>query len=257
MKDLFAREQGILDLALDYMDGLQGRPPGDSQMLETLANEYGVLLKQLRTLVRISDKASMGLRSAQKERVAELAGQVHYDALTGIYNRRYMEEALNKIVNAMKRAGGGMLSVLILDLDYFKKYNDTYGHAEGDACLQAVAKAISVSITRTEDFVARYGGEEFVVVLPNAREDGACIIAERAIENVRNCNIPHSKNKAAPVVTLSIGIATGNVRTLETGLEYIKRADQALYASKANGRNRYTLYRQSIGRPEGAGSLRA
>jgi len=249
MKDLFAREQTILDVARSYIDGLHGEPPGDNEMLETLADEYGVLLRQLRTVVRISDKASMGLQSAQKEEVAELAGKVHYDALTGVYNRRYMEEALNKIVHTMKRAGGGMLSLMLLDLDYFKKYNDTYGHAEGDACLQTVAKAIACSITRTEDFVARYGGEEFVVVLPNAREDGACIIAERTIENVRNCNIPHRKNKAAPVVTLSIGIASGNVRTLETGLEYIKRADQALYASKANGRNRYTLYRQSIGRP--------
>jgi len=249
MKDLFAREQAILEAALDYMEGLHGEPPGDNEMLETLVKEYGVLLKQLRTVVRISDKASMGLQHAQKEEVAELAGKVHYDALTGVYNRRYMEEALNKIVNTMKRAGGGMLSLMILDLDYFKKYNDTYGHAEGDACLQAVAKAIAGSITRTEDFVARYGGEEFVVVLPNAREDGACIIAERTIENVRNCNIPHRENQAAPVVTLSIGIVTGNVRTLETGLEYIKRADQALYASKANGRNRYTLYRQAAGAP--------
>jgi len=129
-----------------------------------------------------------------------------------------------------------------VDVDHFKKYNDTYGHVEGDVCLQTIAKAIAGSITRTEDFVARYGGEEFVVVLPNAHEDGARMIAERIMENVRECNIPHGTSEAAPVVTVSIGIAAGNVRTLRTGMEYIKRADQALYASKANGRNRYTMY---------------
>ena len=242
MKDLFEREQQIADAARDYIKTLHGEPLGKNEMLEMLAHEYSILLKQLRRIVRISDKASKGLQHAKKEQVAELAGKVHYDALTGIYNRRYMEEALSRIVSAMQRAGGGMLGVLMADVDYFKKYNDAYGHADGDVCLQTIAKAIAGSITRTEDFAARYGGEEFVVVLPNAHEDGARVIAERIIENVRKCNIPHKTSKAASVVTVSIGIATGDVRTLQTGMEYIKRADQALYASKENGRNRYTMY---------------
>ena len=241
MEDLFEREQQILDAALEYIKNLHGAPPGNNEMLETLANEYGILLKQLRRIVGISDRTSRGLQYAQKEQVAELAGKVHYDALTGIHNRRYMEESLDSIVDTLQRTGGGMLSVLLVDVDHFKKYNDTYGHVEGDRCLQTVAGAIAGSVTRTEDFVARYGGEEFVVVLPNAHEDGARIIAERIIEHVRKCNIPHGTSEAAPVVTVSIGIAAGNVRTLRTGMEYIKRADQALYASKANGRNRYTL----------------
>jgi len=242
MEDLFEREQQILDAALEYIEKLHGEPPGNNEMLATLVNEYGILLKQLRRIVRISDKTSRGLQYAQKEQVAELAGKVHYDALTGIYNRRYMEEALNRIVNTMQRTGGGMLSVLMLDVDYFKKYNDAYGHVEGDACLQAIAGALAGSITRAEDFVARYGGEEFVAVLPNAGEDGARMIAERIMENIRQCNIPHRTSEAAPIVTVSMGIAAGNVQTVQTGMEYIKRADQALYASKANGRNRYTVY---------------
>jgi diguanylate cyclase (GGDEF)-like protein len=128
----------------------------------------------------------------------------------------------------------------MIDLDFFKNYNDTYGHTLGDACLKAVAKVFADSVLRPEDFVARYGGEEFVAILPNTGGKGACGVAERILRNVRLLNIPHEKSAAASHVTVSIGITTGSVLNTRDGSEFIKRADEALYISKQSGRNKYT-----------------
>ena len=162
------------------------------------------------------------------------------DVLTGIYNRRYIEENLKKIINTISRAGGS-ISFIMIDVDFFKKYNDTYGHGKGDSCLKTVTNALSQSLFREEDFIARYGGEEFVVVLPYCDERGAHKVANRMLQNVRNCEIPHEKNEAASCVTISIGVTTGNADHTRTGNDYIKRADEALYMSKNNGRNQYTF----------------
>ena len=161
------------------------------------------------------------------------------DPLTGIYNRRFLEENLDRIIKSLSRSGG-KLSLLMLDVDYFKKYNDTYGHNMGDSCLKTLANTFNQSITRTEDFVARYGGEEFVIVLPNVDERGASTVAERVLNNIRERNIPHEKSDAASCVTVSIGGVTSSVTHSHTGADFIKKADSALYMSKQNGRNRYT-----------------
>ena len=162
------------------------------------------------------------------------------DALTGIHNRRYMEDGLESIVELLSRSSNGILSVLLVDIDYFKMYNDTYGHQQGDVCLKNVAKALEEAISRTNDFVARYGGEEFIAVLPNTSELGARLIAEKFLENVRALNIPHISSSAAECVTVSIGVTTGRVMYTQNWEDYLKRADKALYLSKQNGRNQYT-----------------
>ncbi|MCL1814196.1 MAG: GGDEF domain-containing protein [Treponema sp.] len=161
------------------------------------------------------------------------------DALTGIYNRRFLDENLEHIIKSLSRSEG-KLSLLMLDVDYFKKYNDTYGHTMGDICLKTLANTIVQSITRADDFVARYGGEEFVIVLPNVDECGSTMIAERVLKNVREQNIPHKSSDAAGFVTVSIGGVTSIVDHSHTAHDYIRKADQALYTSKQNGRNRYT-----------------
>ena len=171
--------------------------------------------------------------------IQDLFTKANYDALTGIYNRRFMENNLDRIMMFLSRSNS-LLSVLMVDVDFFKKYNDTYGHEKGDICLKAVAQALAGSITRTNDFAARYGGEEFVGILPNTDEAGARVIAESLIENVRKLNIPHVKNAAAPCVTISVGVATGKVGYTQSWTDYLKRADEALYMSKQNGRNQYT-----------------
>jgi len=242
MEDIFDREQNVLDNALSHIDDVCCGNPLCIEQFETLVKEYRMLLKQHKKVIKISDRASSNMIIDQKGQITDLSDKVQHDALTGIFNRRYMEDALERVVKILQRAGDGMLSVLMMDIDFFKKYNDNYGHAEGDVCLKAVARAINDSLMREDDFAARYGGEEFTVVLPNTNEDGARAIAERILENLRIANIPHEKSDVSPHVTVSIGIATGDAKAVNNGTDFIKRADEALYYSKEHGRNRYTFF---------------
>ena len=168
------------------------------------------------------------------------AGEAYYDALTGIYNRRYLDEHLSRLLKTLSRSGG-ILSLMMIDIDCFKKYNDTYGHGEGDNCIRVVAETLKKSITRTDDFVVRFGGDEFVVVLPNTNEGGVRKIAKKLLENIKDMNIPHRKNDVAHCVTISIGVTTGKADQSQTEEDYINRADEMLYMSKQNGRNRSTF----------------
>ena len=168
---------------------------------------------------------------------AFIRAEVEYDALTGIYNRRYFDETMEHVIRTLSRAEG-ILSMLMIDIDFFKRYNDTYGHIEGDRCLKAVAQTLSKCITRADDFIARYGGEEFIVVLPNTDEQGARLIANKLLENVRNLNLPHEKSDAAAYVTVSIGGTTGKVIHTHNAGDFVKRADELMYKSKQEGRDR-------------------
>jgi diguanylate cyclase (GGDEF)-like protein len=208
-----------------------------------------VMLEPLNQLVKTINQTftDMDLKPQEggqyRDEVGTLGDFLHLtiiDQLTGIYNRRYLDGCLKKIIKLLSRTGGS-LSVLMIDIDYFKKYNDAYGHDAGDDCLRAVADALSQCIIREEDFVARYGGEEFTVVLPNTDENGAKLVAERMLGKIRECNIPHEKSDIASHVTISIGGATSIVNHLQHGKDYIKLADEGLYESKENGRNRYTF----------------
>ena len=172
--------------------------------------------------------------------ISDLFTKANYDALTGVYNRRFMETLLQQNMEYLSRSGA-TLSVLMMDIDFFKHYNDHYGHQAGDHCLAAVAKALSNCVTRASDFVARYGGEEFLAVLPNTDEAGARVIAEKMLESVRALDIPHEYSEAGPVVTISAGVTTGQVSHTQSMASYIKAADDALYASKQSGRNKYTF----------------
>ena len=162
------------------------------------------------------------------------------DSLTGVYNRRYFDETLLNIIHMLSRSDTH-LSVLMLDIDHFKQYNDAYGHLIGDECLKKVAAILRKSLERDSDFVARYGGEEFVIVLPNTSKNGACYIAERILEKIRAANIPHEKSPVSNRVTASIGIASSKAYYTQTKEDYAKHADEALYASKRGGRDRYSL----------------
>jgi len=171
--------------------------------------------------------------------IHDLFAKANVDALTGIYNRRFMENNLEHIMAMLSRSNG-LLSVLMLDIDFFKKYNDAFGHDKGDECLRSIALTLSESITRVSDFSARYGGEEFIAVLINTDEAGTHVVAERLLENIIALNIPHPGNSASPYVTVSIGGTSGRVVYGQKWEEYVKRADDALYMSKRDGRNRFT-----------------
>ncbi len=182
------------------------------------------------------------LRQTQKELVqSELkAEKIYYDALTEIYNRRYFDENIERLISTLSRSGG-ILSLLMVDIDHFKRYNDTYGHVKGDECLKIIAKTLQNCLTRRDDFVARYGGEEFVIALPNTNEGGARLIAERMIEQIRGKKIPHERNVDGKIVTVSIGVTTRDVKPTISAAMFIHRADEMLYESKRNGRNKYTF----------------
>jgi diguanylate cyclase (GGDEF)-like protein len=168
---------------------------------------------------------------------AFIRAEVDYDALTGIYNRRFFDENMKRILSLLSRSGS-LLSLLMIDIDFFKRYNDTYGHIEGDKCLKIVAQTLSKGITRSNDFVVRYGGEEFVLVLPNTDERGARLVADKLLNSIRKCNILHEQNDAAKCLTISIGATTGKVTHTHTANDFVKKADELLYKSKQSGRNK-------------------
>lgn len=232
--DIFEREQAVYDSAVQQVLEIKAGTPVDPGLFETLTKEYGRILKQHRRINKMSDRATETLNTSR----LALEEQVHIDALTGIYNRRYLDETLAQTVAILAHRGGD-LSVMMLDIDFFKRYNDTYGHSEGDKCLRAVAKAITESLTGEADFVARYGGEEFAAVLPNTDENGARILAKRILENIRALHIPHEKTDVAGMITLSIGVTSTQVLHPYSPDIYLKCADVALYESKHHGRNRY------------------
>ena len=171
--------------------------------------------------------------------IQDLFNKANVDPLTGLYNRRFMDSSMERVMGLLSRSEG-LLSALMIDIDFFKRYNDKYGHEAGDKCLQSIAHALSYAVSRVNDIVVRYGGEEFAVILPNTDSNGARLFAEKLLNNVSGLKIPHKKNEAADYVTVSIGVTTGKVEYKHDLSMYLKRADEALHASKESGRNRYT-----------------
>lgn len=170
-----------------------------------------------------------------KNRETELAKKTFFDSLTGLLNRRYFDENIEKEWKKCVREKES-LSLIMLDIDFFKKYNDFYGHQEGDNCLKSVAQEIRISLLRPSDIAVRYGGEEFVVILPNTTINGAYNVAERIRRNITNLAIKHETSTISKVVTLSQGIAEMKNQN-DTVYECLKNADKYLYEAKKNGRN--------------------
>lgn len=170
-----------------------------------------------------------------------LASEASEDALTGAVNRRGMAIRLGSLIHhARQNQQLEQLYVILFDIDFFKQFNDTYGHLAGDDCLKQITN-VPISMVRSDkDFVARYGGEEFVVVLSGIQQNDALIFAERLRARIEQLGIEHRGSRGNNVVTISIGI-TGLVAGITRSEEMIKRADEALYAAKGAGRNR-TIY---------------
>ncbi len=164
------------------------------------------------------------------ERMARL------DGLTGLANRRTFDDMLAREWRRLARTNHP-LAVIMMDVDYFKPYNDGYGHGGGDACLRQVAAAATAALQRPADVVARYGGEEFVALLPDTTLDGALMVAEAIRAAVISLAIPHKGSKVAPHVTLSLGVACTVPQSDGNPQDLLEAADQELYAAKSGGRN--------------------
>jgi diguanylate cyclase (GGDEF)-like protein len=174
------------------------------------------------------------------ERANRMLQSLSYlDGLTGLANRRHLDEALEQ---EWRRAGRDKapLSLVMIDIDHFKRFNDTYGHQGGDACLRQVGHALTGSLKRAGDLAARYGGEEFAVVLPGTDMAGAAAFAESVRAQVEGLKIAREPS-GATVVTVSVGVATIVPSADSSASALLAAADQALYRSKANGRNRVSL----------------
>ncbi len=177
---------------------------------------------------------------ALKKTNKKLKKQANIDGLTKISNRRFFNETLQKEWRRMQRSSKS-IGLLMIDIDFFKLYNDNYGHAQGDECLKQIAKAIKSCAHRSHDLVARYGGEEFGYILPETDLKGAAIVAGSVLNAIRDLKIPHEYSKVANIATVSIGCYSMIPTIKDKQSELIIKADQLLYKSKESGRNRFTI----------------
>ena len=166
------------------------------------------------------------------------------DSLTGLYNRGYFDKTMRAEFSRLNRSGS-MMSLIMLDIDHFKKFNDSYGHLAGDKCIQMITTMLNNSVGRPSDIAARYGGEEFIVILPETDENGAKMLGERIRKGVEDLKIPHITSDTAKFVTVSVGIVTVYPARLVSPDQALKLVDDALYSAKDQGRNR-CVYSSSL-----------
>ncbi|OCR23273.1 diguanylate cyclase [Pseudomonas syringae] len=189
------------------------------------------------------DEAYRALRVSQQQLLDTnlvLQRLMNSDGLTGLSNRRHFDEYLELEWRRAIREQS-QLSLMMIDVDFFKAYNDNFGHLEGDEALRQVAKAIRASCARPSDLPARYGGEEFALVLPNTSPGGARLLAEKLRMTVAGMNIPHIAPAPGSSLTVSIGVATMVPPVGSNSRQLIQNADKGLYAAKHNGRNQVSV----------------
>lgn len=243
----------LLDIMMDGMDGLEvcrrlkldpstadipvifitAKREEDDEALGLELGAVDYISKPLNSaIVRARVKTHLTLKLQNDY----LKGLASLDGLTGIPNRRAFDVRLAQAWSQACREGG-TLSLMMIDIDYFKRYNDHFGHVQGDECLRQVAKAIAQSVNRPYDLAARFGGEEFACVLPETTLQGALILAEKIQARIRQLAIAHPGSEVSEWVSLSIGVASLQPRVDREPNELIALADQQLYQAKHNGRN--------------------
>ncbi|MDD3443736.1 MAG: diguanylate cyclase [Sulfurimonas denitrificans] len=182
--------------------------------------------------IRIKNHLTLKLKSKKLEELSMC------DSLTGISNRRYFDEILEQKYREIIREPKN-IAILMVDIDYFKLYNDNYGHWMGDECLTKVALALKKAIKRPTDVLARYGGEEFVVLLKGVDKDGAKQVAQSLIDSISNLNLAHNFSPVSKIVTICVGVAIKEVDEDISKEDLIKKADAELYRAKNSGRNKF------------------
>jgi diguanylate cyclase (GGDEF)-like protein/PAS domain S-box-containing protein len=201
-----------------------------------------IMLLNARKIYRETDQVEMILLAIEditerKKAEDQLKLIAFIDGLTGVANRRLFDNTLDlEWRRAMRSAKP--ISLIIVDVDYFKNFNDTYGHLAGDSCLQKIAHTIRDSLRRAGNFAARYGGEEFAVILPDTDAEGAYLFAESLREKIENLNIEHKDSTACKNVTVSMGVSTIVPKKDSPHDKLMSLADKALYKAKQEGRNR-------------------
>ncbi len=213
----------------DIADGIDA---GGDDYLTKPVNPV-VLRAKMLAMQRISD-----MRHQLAEANRQLAHQSNHDALTQLANRRSLDEYLSKQWSSAVRHGSRPLSLVMLDVDYFKNYNDHYGHQAGDECLVRIAETLKANLQRGEDMAARFGGEEFIVILPETPIEGAVLVGERIRNDVRDLAIPHQHTRLdVKRVTVSVGVASTVPRSTLSLEQLLGLADKSLYEAKGAGRD--------------------
>lgn len=231
-------------------------PKDKSLAFENGANDYLIKLPdKIELIARIRANTKNFLTQLERDEafatLAELQDQLKQsneelqkltclDSLTGIANRRRFDSFIQKECLRSAREGAP-LALLLIDIDYFKAYNDNYGHLGGDGCLRKVADALRKAVQRPADLVARYGGEEFAIILPNTNVEGALKIAEYLHSVVQDLEIPHKFSEVSDIITISTGIACKVANMNHSPGDLIEMADRALYEAKKSGRNQARL----------------
>ena len=203
--------------------------------------DFAVLGAKMTAMQRIAKmrRKLLDVSSELESANAELKKLVNIDGLTGLANRRYMDKYLRvEIARSMRNKHE--LAVVLCDVDFFKKYNDTYGHLKGDDCLKKVAGAMESVCKRSTDLVARYGGEEFLVILPDTSGENAVLLADKMRQAIEGLDEQHSASDLGKV-TVSLGVYSALPENKEDSLKLIQKADEALYEAKQAGRNRVEL----------------
>ena len=224
--------------------GLAQKGNADGPHLRMLSGNRWVLTYQAnstdgcRSMARVDVTNLVRRVKELEDRVRSLALESATDALTGLANRRQFDAVLLVEWNRASRTQSP-LSLLMVDIDHFKKYNDHYGHLTGDQCLRRVAATLLGCARRAGDFVARFGGEEFVLLLPGADLEEARDTAQQCLDRMRELALPHAASPVAAFVTLSIGVASRTPEATEGVVSLINAADAAMYRAKSDGRARY------------------
>ena len=221
----------------DAEDLKRGIHSGGDDYLSKPVNKI-ILTAKVKAMSRIASMQQELLDITQKleEANEKLESLSKTDPLTHIPNKRHFSEMFEKEWGRAMR-NGTSLSLILIDIDHFKKYNDNYGHMQGDWCLKSVAQALAGVLKRAGDFVARFGGEEFIAILPDNNLEQGELVANRMVEQVRGLQIPHDRSDTAEIVTISAGVASIVPTKTEKPEELITKADEALYFRKQNGRN--------------------
>jgi len=210
---------------------------------ETLAralavSPYGYIVKPFRAReLKVAVELALSKHAAERAATEKMSELVLTDPLTGLANRRHFDQTLASEWDRAAREKHP-LAVIMIDVDHFKAYNDSHGHAAGDECLRAVAKALRGHCTRPGDLVCRWGGEEFAVILPGTDLAGAGHVARALVDVVRALGLEHGKSEASPCVTISAGAASALPADDGSAAALVGKADAALYAAKQAGRNR-------------------
>lgn len=216
--------------------------PGEIDIIERFCQLTVIALDNAQLYSRLQGelKERHCAEEALREANLELKRLASLDGLTQIANRRRFDESLQKEWRRLRRSQAPV-ALIMADVDFFKHFNDTYGHQAGDKCLKAVAQTLSANVYRPADLTARYGGEEFAILLPETDAAGAYVVAQRVLSAIRSLKIAHATSDAASHVTVSLGIAclTAGVEP-DTAL-LIQLADKALYDAKKEGRDRACL----------------